>query len=160
MNRADRRLLQMAAVVHDVGRCIDDETHPKQGAVMLRNAEMLPLSAAQRRALIYLTRYHRGQVPELGADGILRGSDDPATCLKLLAILRAADSLDSRVIESPSIVFELDRRQLNIICCLSDLTPKALHVYGRRKKYRLLEDVFQLQVAVRVVASEQLRMVA
>ena len=49
---------------------------------------------------------------------------------------------------------------MNITCCLSDLTPKALSVYGRTKKYRLLEEVLQIQVQVRIVATEHLRVVA
>jgi exopolyphosphatase/guanosine-5'-triphosphate,3'-diphosphate pyrophosphatase len=160
MSRADRELLQMAAIVHDVGRYVDDATHPKQGAAMLHNAQMLPLSATERRALMYLTRHHRGEVPALGEDQILRATDDRETLLKLLALLRAADALDSRVIESPSLVFKLNHRRLNVTCCLNELTAKALQVYGRRKKFRLLEDVLQLHVQVRIVATERLRVVA
>jgi exopolyphosphatase/pppGpp-phosphohydrolase len=160
LSRSDRKLLQMAAIVHDVGRCVDDATHPKQGAAMLRNAAMLPLSASQRRALIYMTRFHRGDVPPPGEDCVLRGSDDRETHLKLLALLRAADSLDSRSIESPGLVFELRQRRLNVTCCLSELTSKALQVYGRRKKFRLLEELLQVHVQVRVIASEQLCVVA
>jgi exopolyphosphatase/pppGpp-phosphohydrolase len=160
LSRSDRKLLQMAAIVHDVGRSIDDATHPKQGAALLRDAQMLPISASERRALMYLTRHHRGDVPALGCDDILRGSDDHETQMKLLALLRAADSLDSRTVESPSLVFELSNRRLNITCCLTELTPKALHVYGRRKKFRLLEEVLHLHVQLRIVASEQLRVVA
>ena len=160
LRRSDRKLLLMGAIVHDVGRCLDDDTHPKQGAILLRDAEALPLSAAERRALVYLTRHHRGDVPELGADSILRASDHHESLRKVLAILRAADTLDSRSIESPTLVFELNRKRLNITCCLDDLTPKALAVYGRRKKYRLLEDLLQIQVQVRIVANQQLRVVA
>ena len=160
LSRSDRRLLQMSAIVHDVGRCIDDATHPKQGAILVRDAAELPLSSLQRRALVYLTRHHRGQPPAPGEDQILRETDDRDSILKLLGLLKAADSLDSRSIESPSLVFELHQRRLNITCCLTELTPKALAVYGRRKKFRLLEDVLGLQVQVRIVASEQLRVVA
>jgi exopolyphosphatase/pppGpp-phosphohydrolase len=127
---------------------------------MLRDADVLPLSAGERRVLIYLTRYHRGEVPESGADQILRASDDHETAMKLLALLRAADALDSRTIESPTLVFELNRRHLNITCCLTDLAPKAVSVYGRRKKYRLLEQLLQIEVQVRIVATERLRVVA
>lgn len=160
LNRADRKILQMAAIVHDVGRCVDDDTHPKEGAALLRDAQLLPISATERRALVYLTRYHRGEVPTLGEDRILRLTDDRETLLKLLAILRTADALDSRTIESPSLVFELANRRLNVTCCLTELTPKALQIYGRRKKFRLLEEVLHLQVQVRIIATEQLRVVA
>src|SRR5436305_7544196 len=63
-----RRLLRMAAIVHDVGRSIDDDTHPREGARLILEDSALPIDEAQRRALAYLTRHHRGRVPEVGSD--------------------------------------------------------------------------------------------
>src|SRR5947209_19993277 len=60
LRMSDRRLLALAAVVHDVGRAIDGQTHPEQGARMLLEDRSLPLKSPERRALAYLTRYHRG----------------------------------------------------------------------------------------------------
>src|SRR5205814_6671718 len=91
-----RRLLRMAAIVHDVGRCIDDDTHPREGARLILETQTLPLDDAQRRALAYLTRHHRGQVPEIGCDNFLKTSDDHHALAVTLGLLRAADALDSR----------------------------------------------------------------
>src|SRR5437762_2759214 len=90
---ADARLLRLACLVHDVGRCVDDAEHPAQGAAMLLADESLPLSAAERRSLAYLTLYHRGDVPAAGDDDVLHPADDHARLLKLLALLRCADGL-------------------------------------------------------------------
>jgi len=66
---ADRRLLQLAALVHDVGRCAGKPGHPAAGAAMVLSDEAaLPLTAAERRAVAYLTLHHRGPVPEIGDD--------------------------------------------------------------------------------------------
>ena len=35
LNRADRRLLRLGAMVHDVGRCVCNDEHPAEGARML-----------------------------------------------------------------------------------------------------------------------------
>jgi exopolyphosphatase/guanosine-5'-triphosphate,3'-diphosphate pyrophosphatase len=156
----DRRLLALAAVVHDVGRSVDDQTHPQQGRKLLERAEHLPLSPATRRALMYLTRYHRGDVPEARADDILRRDDDQEKVRVLLALLRAADSLDSRSIESPRLVFALRDRRLHITCYLDEDTPRARKVYGRRKKFRLLEELLDCRVELHIVQAEQLQMVA
>jgi exopolyphosphatase/guanosine-5'-triphosphate,3'-diphosphate pyrophosphatase len=160
LTRDDRRLLHLAAMVHDVGRSVDDDTHPEQGARMLVQAEHLPFDPNERRALAYLTLYHRGKVPEPGADEILRRADDHDLLRRILALLRAADALDSRAIESPRLMFELIGRRLQVTCFLENDTPKARKVYTRPKKYRLMEELLDCRVDVRIATAQSLRMVA
>ena len=150
LSRECRRLLHLGATVHDVGRCIDDDTHPQQGAMMLLQDGKLPLSPSERRSLAYLTLYHRGKVPGAGCDSILRRGDDHDAMIKLLAMLRCADSLDSRVAETPRIVLKMEDRQLSVTCVLEEDTAKARKIYTRRKKHRLLEDVLDVKVDVRL----------
>ena len=157
---SDRRLLRLAAVVHDVGRAINDDTHPEQGARMLAEDDRLPLTAFERRIAAYLTRYHRGKVPEPGDGEFIRPSDDPHRLRLLLALLRAADSLDGRSLESPQLVFSLLGRQLRVTCYLDQVTEKAHRVYTRRKKFRLLEELLDCQVEVTVTEAEALLLVA
>ena len=160
LGRRERRLLRMAAIVHDVGRSIDDDTHPEQGARLLAGAAHLPLTAGERRALCYLTLYHRGKVPVEGSDGILRRTDEQSILRTILALLRCSDALDSRAIESPRLVFLLTGRRLQITCYLDDDTPKARKVYARAKKYRLLEELLDCRVDVQIVQARTLQMVA
>jgi exopolyphosphatase/pppGpp-phosphohydrolase len=160
LTRADRQLLRLGAVVHDVGRSIDDDTHPQQGARMLMQQDHLPLSGCEQRALAYLTRYHRGCVPELGEDEILRRSDDREGLRTILAILRSADSLDSRSIASPRLSFKLLGRRLQIDCILEHDTPKARKVYGRRKKHRLMEELMGCRVEVTIAAETAFQLAA
>ena len=156
----DRRLLALAAVVHDVGRAIDDPTHPEQGARMLLEERALPISGTERRALAYLTRYHRGKVPQVGDDGILRRGDDADRLRGVLALLRAADALDGRSIESPRLVFALLGRRLHVTCYLDSMSEKARRVYSRRKKFRMLEEWLDCDVQIDVVQAEALLLVA
>ena len=167
---ADRRLLQVAALVHDVGRSAGKDHHPSRGAAMVLSDETLPLTAAERRAVAYLTLYHRGAVPLIGDDDVLHhDQDDADRMLKLLALLRAADALDSRSLESPRLVFALlpasggatvARPRLRVTCYLQHDSAKARRVYQRRKKFRLLEEVLDCRVEVEIVLARALRMVA
>lgn len=160
MGRSERRFLRLAAIAHDVGRSIDDQTHPTEGARMLLEAEHLPLNPSERRALAYLTRYHRGKPPELGAENILRRTDDAQTLRAILALLRSADALDGRTLESPRLMFELIGRRLQITCFLQDDTPKARKAYTRMKKHRLLEELLDCQIDLRIAQARALQMVA
>jgi exopolyphosphatase/guanosine-5'-triphosphate,3'-diphosphate pyrophosphatase len=155
-----RRLLALAAVVHDVGRCDGEDGHEIAGAKMILRDESLPLSGSERRALAYLTRYHRGEVPEAGRDRILSDDDDHDTLRLTLGLLRAADALDSRSLESPRLVFTMRSGRLRIACYLDDDCAKARKVYSRRKKFKLLEELLDLRVEIDVRFAEALSMVA
>ena len=160
LESADLRLLKLAAVVHDVGRAIDDETHHQVGARMVRQANDLPLTHGERRYQAYLTRHHKGRVPVAGCDQILRRRDDHNRLLLLLALLRAADALDSRSAETPQLRFAMQGRRLRVTCLLDQDTPKARRVYTRRKKFRLLEELLGCRVEVILGRNKAMRLVA
>jgi exopolyphosphatase/guanosine-5'-triphosphate,3'-diphosphate pyrophosphatase len=166
LDRATARLLRLASLVHDVGRAVDEAEHPAHGAAMILSDESLPLSAAERRALAYLTLYHRGAVPAIGEDDVLHPEDDHGRLLKLLGLLRCADGLDSRSLESPRLVFALIaaegavRPSLRVTCYLHSDSDKVRRVYQRRKKFRLLEQTLGCTVEVTVARAQGLRMVA
>lgn len=160
----DAHLLRLACFVHDVGRSVDDAEHPAEGAAMILRDKDLPLTAAERRALAYLTLYHRGEVPAAGDDDVLHPEDDHASLRRVLAVLRCADALDSRSLESPRLVMAMhDRRrrpQLHITCYFANDSEKIRRVYGRRKKFLLLEELLGCEVAVEIRTAQALRMVA
>lgn len=158
-------VLRLAAVVHDVGRSIDSKTHPVQGARLVLSESSLPLTMTERRALAYLTLYHKGSVPEAGRDAILGRSDDADHLRQVLSLLRAADALDSRSLESPRLVFALVGSgtrlpTLHVTCYLEADCAKARRVYQRRKKFRLLEELLGCQVEIEVARAAALGMVA
>ncbi len=157
---AHRRVLALAAMVHDVGRVDGEHGHEILGARMILRDESLPLKGAERRALAFMTRYHRGIVPEPGRDRILLESDDHEPLRLTLALLRAADAMDSRSLESPRLVFALRGRLLRIGCYLDVDSAKARKVYSRRKKFRLLEELLDCRVEIDVRCAEALSMVA
>jgi len=151
-NRA-RRLLCAAALVHDVGRSVSRANHPRQGWRMIMNDPGFPALGICRRYLAYLTLYHRDDVPPLGKDEVLLPGDDKEGMLILLAILRAADALDSRSKESPRLALSMDRRTLKVNCYLRDDSAKVERLYRRRKKFRLLEELLDCAIDVRVKCS-------
>jgi exopolyphosphatase/pppGpp-phosphohydrolase len=145
-----RWTLIAAALVHDVGRAVDPEDHARIGANILLTDPALGLSPTTRRWLAYLTLYHRGQVPAAGKDGVLRPSDDAAGMLKVLALLRASDTLDCRSIESPRVLLMRRQKRVQICCFLREPDERAQRAFCRAKKYRLLEQTLDCQVEVEV----------
>jgi exopolyphosphatase/pppGpp-phosphohydrolase len=139
-----------AALVHDVGKSVDNDEHARIGANIILTDATLDLSSTSRRWLAYLTLYHRGQVPAPGKDEVLRPSDDARGLLKMLAILRAADTLDSRSLEVPRLLMMRRENRLRIGCYLREVDPRAFRAFCRPKKYRLLEQTLNCDVDVEV----------
>lgn len=156
----ERNLLSMAALVHDVGRSLEDDDHELHGAVMLEAATDLPISETERRRMMFMTRYHRGDVAREGHEEYLKSMDDRQTARTLLGFLRAADALDSRSLESPRIAISVGKNALAITCYLREVTAKALRKFGKRKKFLLLEETLNMRVVVDLRRVEGVELVA
>jgi exopolyphosphatase/guanosine-5'-triphosphate,3'-diphosphate pyrophosphatase len=150
LNGPEKRLLELAAVLHDVGRKVDVKRHPSVGAKMILADDWLPLNESDRRCAAYLTRYHRGAVPEVGFDEILAASENRRRMRLLLSILRAADALDGRQLNAPRLVFAMMGKKLSVTVYLEDDSPKARRFFKRRKKFRLFEELMNLKVEVEI----------
>jgi exopolyphosphatase/guanosine-5'-triphosphate,3'-diphosphate pyrophosphatase len=154
LDESHRRLLRVGAIVHDVGRSIDDRRHPSIGAAMILEDESLPLSAQDRRRVAYLARHHRGAVPQVGFDELLQSGDERKAMRRILAILRAADSFDSRNLTPPRLIVARKGRRLRITCFIQGPPPKARKIFGKRKKFRLLEELLGCRVDVCIKRAE------
>lgn len=152
LNPSHKRLLSAAALLHDVGRAIDPPEHERIGAEMILSDPSLRVSPIDRRRLAYLTLYHRGPVPDLGRDEILRRGDCHSALLTVLAILRAADTLDRRSIDPPELLLLRRGHRLSVQCRVRNRLEKARKTFCRPKKYRLLEQTLRctLDVDVRI----------
>lgn len=154
LSPAHRRLLRLGAIVHDVGRSVEDRRHPAIGAEILQEDSHLPVSDQDRRRLAYLTRYHRGAVPENGYDGLLRDGDGRKAMRRILALLRAADTLDNRNLTPPRIVMSLKGRKLSVTCFLEADCTKSRRAFSKRKKFRLMEDLLGCKIDVQIKLAE------
>lgn len=149
-----RHLLHVAALLHDAGRVYGAKGHEHTGAAMVLADRLLPLSPRQRRMIAYLVRYHRGAVAAtLDEQQILRMGDPHRKLQILLAILRAADGLDSRCLCAAAIVIKRKNKKLRITCLVSDKVAKARRRLGGANKLALLEAELGLRVRLRIKRS-------
>ena len=152
LTEADGELLRLAALTHDVGRCVSEKDHPARGAEMIARTTAFELTAAQRRRLAFLARYHRGAIPPAHKEEYL-GPTDPRGALRaVLALLRTADALDHRHLPTAQLVLSLDGRRLSVRCGVAEDLAYARRVYKRPKKYRLLESFLGHSVRVSIEA--------
>jgi exopolyphosphatase/guanosine-5'-triphosphate,3'-diphosphate pyrophosphatase len=147
----ERRLLEYASILHDVGQHIGYERHEHHAAYIIRHGELRGFSAQDRELLAMLARYHRKARPRR------RDADysalPPATrkAVRVLAgILRLSDGLDRSHHQFVSKVCVNERDgvlQLEVVA----EGDAELEVWGARRKGRLLERALGRPVELQLV---------
>lgn len=91
----DRRLLSMAALLHDIGTCFGYEKHHKTGMELIRKAGIPGLDAREELIVANVARYHRKKEPDRKHEAFaLLKAPDRERVVKLSSLLRMADALD------------------------------------------------------------------
>ncbi|MEA3202978.1 MAG: exopolyphosphatase / guanosine-5-triphosphate,3-diphosphate pyrophosphatase [Thermoplasmata archaeon] len=92
---ADRLLLQAAAVLHDVGRFVNDHKHHKHSYYLIAQADLPGLSGDDVEVVAQVARYHRRKEPTPSHKPFAKLSGaDQERVTRLAALLRVADALD------------------------------------------------------------------
>jgi exopolyphosphatase/guanosine-5'-triphosphate,3'-diphosphate pyrophosphatase len=103
LGEPERRLLQHAAILHDLGYHIAHSDHNKHGLYLIKNSEMPGFTGPGLALLGTLVRYHRGSMPKKGGGSRARREHEDyfalersqrVKALRLAAILQIADGLD------------------------------------------------------------------
>ncbi|AEJ62514.1 Ppx/GppA phosphatase [Spirochaeta thermophila DSM 6578] len=92
MDSHDRLVLEVAAILHDVGRFVHPERHEVHGAYLVRNSDLFGFSKGELEVAARVIELHRGAWVER-----IREISDPAVRFrvkKLASLLRVADALD------------------------------------------------------------------
>ena len=91
----ERILLEAAALLHDSGWLIDGHKHHKHSLAYILNLD-LPISHRQKIIIANIARYHRKSLPKLSHPHFAELFPfERETVIRLSAILRIADALDS-----------------------------------------------------------------
>jgi exopolyphosphatase/guanosine-5'-triphosphate,3'-diphosphate pyrophosphatase len=95
LSRHHRTLLSAAALLHDVGYHIAQESHHKHTLYLVKHSELTGFSEAEREVIANVARYHRGALPrERHPDYAALSMQDRETVWRLGGILRLADAFD------------------------------------------------------------------
>jgi exopolyphosphatase/guanosine-5'-triphosphate,3'-diphosphate pyrophosphatase len=103
LNEQDRKLLQHASILHDIGYHIAHNNHHRHGLYLIKNSEMPGFTGDEIAMMAAVVRYHRGSLPTKAADKRSRREHEDyysfdraqrAKLLQLAAILQIADGFD------------------------------------------------------------------
>jgi exopolyphosphatase/guanosine-5'-triphosphate,3'-diphosphate pyrophosphatase len=88
-------LLEIGALLHDIGHFINTVDHDKHGYYLLSANRLIGLSQREQNIVANLVRYHRRQAPSTDDENFKSlPQKDRLIVIKLSALLALADSLD------------------------------------------------------------------
>ena len=142
-------LLQIAAVVHEVGGFIAPQMHHKHSYYLITHSEIFGVDQHSNEIIALISRYHRQSPPKLSHEEYQRLSRvDQVLVSKLSALLRVADSLDSALTQRvKSVAVSQEKNTLT----LTVDGPRRLELekIALRQKGNLFEEIFGLKLKLR-----------
>ncbi len=139
----ERRILEVAALLHDTGYFISYASHHKHSYHLIRHADLFGFTPREREIIANVARYHRKSLPKKKHEGYARLSEpDRLLVCRLGGILRLADGLDRR---RNNLVKQLrcklsDGQFRLSLCGNEDL---SVEIFAGKTKGDLFESAFQ-----------------
>lgn len=148
LNEHDALLLQVAAILHEVGTFVSPRAHHKHSEYIILNSEIFGLDRLDVTIVALVSRYHRHSGPRLDHPSYAAlSTDDRIRVCKLAAILRVADALE-RTHDQRVSKIELTRTPSRLIIRLLGLEDAAIERLAMDSKADLFEQVFGLAVTI------------
>jgi exopolyphosphatase/guanosine-5'-triphosphate,3'-diphosphate pyrophosphatase len=147
-------LLEVAALLHDVGYIVSNRSHHKHAMYLILHGELFGIGSRDLTLVALVARYHRRAVPrpthELYAT---LSPDERITVAKLAAILRIADALDR---SNSQRVREIECERVNgrFVISVPRVDDLSLEQLALRDKGSMFENVYGMKAQLRRAARE------
>ncbi len=96
MSNAERKMLEAAALLHDIGYYVDPKSHNKHSRDMVIKYGLSGFSEKETLMVASICRYHRGNLPDKNKHELYGGFEkkERKSVKRLGGILRLSDGLD------------------------------------------------------------------
>ncbi|MFT5128929.1 MAG: exopolyphosphatase/guanosine-5'-triphosphate,3'-diphosphate pyrophosphatase [Rhodothermales bacterium] len=144
----ERLLLEVAAILHEIGQFVSQSGHHKHSEYLISNSEIFGLDSEDIAIISNVARYHRKALPVKTHGNFARlAREHRLVVLKLAGILRVADALDrSHAARITRFTVELCEDEMILHCDIDgDISVER---FSMHRKSDLFEQVFGLRVVV------------
>jgi len=155
LGAADRRILQAAALLHDVGQFVSFQAHHKHSLYLISNTELPSFSRREMLLVANVARYHRKAHPADHHPAFAALADnEKVRVTRLASLLRLADALDREHLQR---VADLTARvgSDELTLWLDGTAGLLLESWSLKKKANLFSKVFGRRVVLRFLGGEQ-----
>lgn len=143
-----RLLLEVAALLHDIGHYVNMNDHHKHTQYLLMASSVIGLNQSQMAIVSNISRYHRKSFPKPQHEPYrILSSKDRVTVTKLAALLRLADAMDN---EHASKVtdFVVEYKKPKFVVTLKGEGDMLLEKWALANKCALFEEVFSVKFSL------------
>lgn len=141
-------LLEVAAILHDIGIFINMENHNLHSQYILQNSEIFGITPNEKMILSTVVKYHRGKPwPQDTQQFQILARHDRLLILQLTAILRVSDALD-RCHGKNFNDFTIEKTASTLVIHPKAVRAITLETEALAKKGDLFESVFGLHLSL------------
>ena len=148
LDRQHRLLLEVSALLHDIGQFVNANGHHKHSYYLIVSSPIIGLVQRERELVANIARYHRKASPSLQHDTYRQlEPHDRVVVSKLAAILRLADGCDA---EHTAIVskINIDCSRQKLKLALNGEGDLLLAKWAVIRKGNLFEEVYGSKVLI------------
>ena len=148
LDEESKLLLEIGALLHDIGHFINTVDHNKHGFFILKASPLIGLSENQQNIVANIMLYHRKSTPSIEDDGFRAlAPKDRLVVIKLSALMRLADGLDvSHTGRVKGIQLEQHKNTWKLK--LQGEGDLMLERWTLEKRQRLFQDVFGVNLEI------------
>lgn len=148
LTSTDRELLELGALLHDIGEHVSKDGHERHTAYLIENGHLRGFSPQEIDVLACLGRFHKRGNPKTSFPPFarLRGSDQKRVS-QLVSLLQVADGLD-RSHGGPVQAVEVFANSEVVEVVVEADDEIDLELWGLRRKRDLFERVFDCRLDV------------
>ena len=148
-----RLLLEVAAILHEIGGFVSGRAHHKHSYYLIANAEIFGLRRPEREIVAHVARYHRRSAPKrTHLDYVSLPREHRVVVGKLAAILRIADALDRGHAQQVRDI-EIERRPEELVIYVRGAADLTLERRGIAEKGDLFEDAYGMTIRLEEAAA-------
>jgi exopolyphosphatase/guanosine-5'-triphosphate,3'-diphosphate pyrophosphatase len=148
LGKEERLLLEVGALLHDIGHFINTIDHDKHGYYIVKANPLIGLNEHQQEIVANLVRYHRKEFPSLD-DLNFRAlpQKDRLTVTKLCALIRLADGMDVNHTQRVSDI-ALVQKKKGWRLTLRGRSDLMLEQWALNKRRALFQEIFGVELEI------------
>ncbi len=145
---AARRVLEAAAILHDVGNAVSHQRHHKHTFYLVANADIPGFSDRERLLVATVARYHRRSVPHAKRPDLAElAPGELSSVRRMAALLRVANALDASH-QQPVRALRAEVRGRSIRLSIRLRGPADLELWEVQREAEFFREVFRRRVEI------------
>ena len=149
LGRRERLMLEIAALLHDIGIFLSLRAHHKHSQYVLASSQIFGLSNVEAAIVGNIARYHRRGPPQKShLEYVALDREDRVIVNKLAAMLRLANALDAEHLQKVTSL-RLQRREHSWILDIDGTGDLTMEVLAATARADMFVDTFGQELTIR-----------